>query len=222
MNRPTTLSRMGRIPLSVIIAGAFVLITSVAGAAGLAWWTTRSEARRHQPTTPEATRPGPELVLDLVDHEGLPVTTEALRGRHVLLYFGFTYCPDICPTELGFLARVVRALGPVADNLPVYFVTVDPARDTAELLADYVPHFHPRFRALRGDDTAIAATTASLGVVAAKTTPAGAPEGFYLINHSMSIYHIGPDGRLIATYQSRDGIEPTVAAIRHHLETTSP
>lgn len=161
-------------------------------------------------------------MLDLVDHEGLPVTAESLRGRHVLLYFGFTYCPDICPTELGFLARVVRTMGPAADALSVYFVTVDPDRDTAELLADYVPHFHPRFRALRGDDAATAATTASLGVVAAKTTPAGAPEGFYLINHSMSIYHIGPDGRLIATYQSRDGVEQTVATIRKHIETTTP
>ncbi len=214
--------RAGRIQAPVIIALIFIVITSVAGAAGLAWLSARPDARRHHPIVQDDPRPGPALVLGLVDHEGLPVTAESLRGRHVLLYFGFTYCPDICPTELGFLARVVRSMGPAADALEVYFVTVDPERDTAELLADYVPHFHPRFRALRGDDAATAATTASLGVVAAKTTPAGAPEGFYLINHSMSIYHIGPNGRLIATYQSRDGIEPTVATIRQHIETTTP
>lgn len=211
---------MSRATLIIIVV--VIALTSLAGAAGLAWLTTRGAPRGGD--LPSQPAPGPQarLVLDLVDHRGERVTAESLRGRHALFYFGFTYCPDICPTELGFLARVVRALGPVGDELPVFFVTVDPERDTAELLADYVPHFHPRFRALRGKPEAIQATTAALGVVAAKVTPAGAPDGFYLINHSMSIYHIGPDGHLLATYQSRDGVESTVAQLRPHLENSVP
>lgn len=207
---------------TLIIAVVVIVVTSLAGAAGLAWLTARRAPTSGDLAPQSAPGPAPELVLDLLDHHGERVTAADLRGRHALFYFGFTYCPDICPTELGFLARVVRALGPAAEDLPVFFVTVDPERDTAELLADYVPHFHPRFRALRGDAAAIQATTAALGVVAAKATPVGAPDGFYLINHSLSVYHIGPDGNLLATYQSRDGLDRTVAALRQHLGTPSP
>lgn len=202
-----------------ILGTVIIMLTSMVGAAGLAWWQVRSRiASAHLPSTlPADDR---QLVLDLTDHRGVPVRAEGLRGKHVLLYFGYTFCPDVCPTELGFLHRILTALGPDAEKIDVFFVTIDPERDTAAVLADYVPHFDPRIRGLHGDATAIKAAADSVGAVYSRSTPVEAPPGFYLMNHSMAAFLIDPQGRPVATYRSSDGVETAVGDLRRRLGDT--
>ena len=92
--------------------------------------------------------------LPLTDHTGKPRTLADYRGKAVVVFFGYTQCPDVCPTTLAELAEVMKQLGPDADRVQVLFVTVDPERDTPELLAQYVPAFDPRFVGLYGDAAA--------------------------------------------------------------------
>ncbi|MBI2295876.1 MAG: SCO family protein [Betaproteobacteria bacterium] len=94
--------------------------------------------------------------LNLTDHNGKPRTLADFRGRVVTVFFGFTHCPDACPTTLAEMAQVVRELGRDGDRVQVLFVTVDPERDTAEVLRQYVPSFHPGFLGLYGDAEATA------------------------------------------------------------------
>ena len=87
----------------------------------------------------------------LIDHNGKPRTNEEFRGKLMLVYFGFTYCPDVCPTDLQNIGLALDQLGPAGETIQPLFITVDPARDTAEHLKDYVPMFHPRLIGLTGD-----------------------------------------------------------------------
>src|SRR3546814_2754483 len=87
----------------------------------------------------------------LVDHTGRQVTEETLKGKWSLIYFGYTYCPDVCPTSLSVMSQALDALGPLADRVTPVFVTVDPERDTVEQLALYQQSFHPSFLMLTGD-----------------------------------------------------------------------
>src|SRR5690606_3957939 len=130
------------------------------------------------------------LVLDLTDLAGERVTAESLRGHPLPPYFRYTFCPDICPTELGFLHRVLEGLRADAGKVQTYSISPDPERDTPAVLQDYVPHFDPRIGALSGDLAAIQAAADSVGAAFSKTVPARAPEGFYLMNHSMAAFLI--------------------------------
>jgi len=198
-----------------------ICVFSLAGAAGLAWMVLpQPAAPMPSSATSIRTGPGPQLVLDLIDTHGQPVTTADVRGHHCLVYFGYTSCPDICPTELSFVSKVLKALGSDAEKLKVFFITVDPERDTAERLAEYVPYFDRRIRGLVGSREAIDVTMKSAGVMASKVTPVSVPDGFYLMNHSLSAYHFGPDGELLETYQSADGVASVVATIRAQLRSS--
>lgn len=135
---------------------------------------------------------GAELALH--DHHGRPRTLADFRGKVVLVNFGFTHCPDVCPTTLAELSRVVKGLGADASRVQVLFVTVDPKRDTAELLRQYVSAFHPDFLGMRGDDAAITRTTKSFGVYAA-IQEGQTPES-YTVNHSTQSFVFDPQGRL--------------------------
>ena len=135
---------------------------------------------------------GGDLALD--DHHGKPRTLADFRGKVVLVNFGFTHCPDVCPTTLAELAAAMKRLGPDASRVQVLFVTVDPKRDTPELLRQYVPAFHPDFLGLRGDDAATTRTTKSFGVYAA-IQEGPTPEN-YNVNHSAQSFVFDPQGRL--------------------------
>ena len=105
----------------------------------------------------------------LLDHTGKPRTLADFRGKAVVMFFGFTHCPDVCPTTLSDMRQVMQKLGPDAARLQVLFVTVDPMRDTPELLAKYVPTFHPDFLGLYGDAAAIAKVTKDFKIVGLHT-----------------------------------------------------
>jgi protein SCO1 len=130
----------------------------------------------------------------LTDHTGKPVTLASYRGKVVVLFFGYTQCPDVCPTTLATLAETMRILGPDAAGVQVLFVTVDPERDTKELLAQYVPAFNPSFVGLRGDAEATARTAKEFKILYQKQ-PGRTPET-YTVDHSAGTFVFDPQGRL--------------------------
>jgi protein SCO1/2 len=132
--------------------------------------------------------------LTLTDHHGKVRRLEDWRGQAVVVFFGFTHCPDVCPTTLADMAQVMRQLGADAERVQVVFVTVDPERDTQEALAKYVPAFDPRFLGLRGSLEATRAVAKEFKVYFEKRP--GKTPGEYSIDHSAQSYVIDPQGRL--------------------------
>ena len=132
--------------------------------------------------------------FNLTDHNGQARRLSDFKGKAVILFFGFTQCPDVCPTTLSAMRDTLGLLGQDAGRVQVLFVTLDPARDTAQLLADYVPKFHPSFIGLRGDDASIAALAKDFKVFYAKQP--GTTPGSYSIDHSTGSYGFDPQGRL--------------------------
>jgi protein SCO1/2 len=135
---------------------------------------------------------GRELALTGAD--GRPRTLADFRGKAVVLFFGYTHCPDICPTTLADMAAVMKALGKDAARVQVLFVTLDPERDTPEVLAKYVPAFDPGFLGLRGDAAATQRAAKEFRIFYEKR-PAGAP-GAYTVDHSAQSYVFDTQGRL--------------------------
>jgi protein SCO1/2 len=132
--------------------------------------------------------------FSLTDHQGQPRTLADFKGKAVVLFFGFTQCPDVCPTTLASMREVLGLLGEDAGRVQVLFVSLDPARDTTELLAQYVPQFHPSFIGLRGDDATIAALAKDFKVFYSKQP--GKTDTSYTIDHSTGSFAFDPQGRL--------------------------
>ena len=148
--------------------------------------------------------------LDLEDVQGRPVTLGDFRGDYVLLSFGYTHCPEVCPTSLLKATQVRRAL---ADEVPlrIVFVTVDPRRDTGAILADYVGAFGPDIVALRGDDMQTRLVAQAFRVTYREVPTSSS----YAMDHTMVNYLIGPDGRLRLAFQYDQPAAEIVEDIRH-------
>ena len=129
----------------------------------------------------------------LTDHNGRVRTLADFRGKVVTIFFGYTHCPDVCPTVLAEMAQVMRELGPDAKNVQVLFVTVDPERDTPDVLRKYVPAFYPSFLGLYGDANATARTAKEFKIVYQKHV---LPGGGYSMDHSAGTYIYDRKGRL--------------------------
>lgn len=130
--------------------------------------------------------------LELTDHNGKPRRLEDWRGKVVVLFFGFTHCPDVCPTTLADIAAAVRSLGAEADKVQVLMVSVDPERDTPDSLGKYVTAFDPGFLGLRGDLEATKKVAAEFKIYFEKAKTGAS----YTVNHSTQSYVIDPQGRL--------------------------
>lgn len=131
--------------------------------------------------------------LELTDHNGQRRTLADFKGKVVAVFFGFTHCPDVCPTTMVELANVSRELGADAARLQVLFVTVDPERDTPKVLQAYVPAFHPTFLGLTGTPEDIARTTKEFKAYHQKQAAKG---GAYSVDHSAGTYIFDREGRL--------------------------
>ncbi|MBI3903732.1 MAG: SCO family protein [Nitrosomonadales bacterium] len=129
----------------------------------------------------------------LTDAGGKPRSLSDFRGKVVVLFFGYTHCPEVCPTTLADLARVMRQLGQDADKVQVLFVTLDPERDTPQVLAQFVPAFHPSFLGLYGD----AQTTAQAAQAFAVSYEKHADKNGYTLDHTDSTFLIGKSGRSV-------------------------
>lgn len=130
----------------------------------------------------------------LTDQNGVPRTLADFRGKAVVVFFGYTHCPDVCPTTLAELAETMKRLGADAARVQVLFVTVDPERDTPALLKQYVPAFDPHFLGLYGNADALAATAKEFKVLYQKQP--GSTPGSYTMDHSAGSYVYDPKGRL--------------------------
>jgi len=129
----------------------------------------------------------------LTDHTGKRVTDQDFRGRFMLVFFGFTYCPDVCPTALQVMGAALQKLGSKAEQITPVLITVDPERDTPEQMAMYVKSFHPRLVGLTGSPDEIAAVAKAYRVYF-KRVPDPKSSGGYTMDHSAIIYVMGPDG----------------------------
>ena len=133
--------------------------------------------------------------FSLIDHTGKPVSEQDFRGRFMLVFFGYTYCPDVCPTELQVMMAALDQLGPEAGKIQPVFISIDPERDTAEVLATYVGNFGPRLIGLTGTTEEIASVAKAYRVYYAKAGKSGSEE--YLMDHSSILYLMGPDGSFV-------------------------
>ena len=131
--------------------------------------------------------------FSLTDHNGKPRTLADFRGKVVAVFFGYTYCPDVCPTTMGEFALIMKELGRDAERVQVLFITVDPERDTPALLSKYVPAFYPSFLGLYGDSDATTRTAKEFKVFFQKQKTAG---GGYTVDHSAGTYIYDTAGRL--------------------------
>jgi protein SCO1/2 len=137
--------------------------------------------------------------FSLTDQDSAARTDKDFRGRFALIYFGYTNCPDVCPTTLATMADAMDKLGAKAARVAPIFITIDPARDTSKMLKQYLAAFGPRFVGLTGSSSAIATAEHEYRVYAAKHP---LPGGGYAMDHSGEIYLLGPDGKLVAFYDT--------------------
>jgi len=133
----------------------------------------------------------------LVDGDGHTVTDGDFRGKYLLVYFGYTYCPDVCPTTLNAVAGALDRLGKKAERLQPLFITVDPRRDTPAVIKQYTAAFTPRLLGLTGTATQIAAVAKEYRVYYAEHRTGPGPDD-YSVDHSSILYLMGPDGRFVA------------------------
>jgi protein SCO1/2 len=170
--------------------------------------------------------PSAKAVADfqLTDHNGKPFTRENLKGKWSFAFFGYTHCPDVCPTSLSMLAQVMRILGKddTLDVLPqTVFFSVDPERDTPELLEKYLPYFHPDFIGVTGDPQHVLLLTRQLGIMYGKAPGDNADD--YLVDHSASIILFDPDGNFLALFgipHDPGLIAQEFIAIKNYYEAT--
>lgn len=176
------------------------VLAIVAFAAGLLLARLLTPQQPQPPATERATLlPAPRTLppLELVDQDARPLPPDFFAGHWTVVFFGFTQCPDICPTTLATLAQVRRQLAdlPAAEQPRVLLVSVDPERDPPDRLAAYVRFFDPSFLAATGSAEATAAAAAAFGVPYAKVTT---PEGGYTMDHGSGLFVVGPGGGMVA------------------------
>jgi protein SCO1/2 len=151
----------------------------------------------------------------LVDQTGRTVTEQDYAPKWLLIYFGYTFCPDVCPTELATIAAATDALGAAGENVIPIFISIDPDRDKPAQLADYVPRFHPRLQGLTGSAEQLAEVARRFRVYYARTNRADSTD--YLMDHSSFIYLVGPEGRVRSLFRPGTRPEDIAAAIAGQL-----
>jgi protein SCO1/2 len=151
----------------------------------------------------------------LTDHNGKPITDADLKGKPFLVFFGYTHCPDVCPTTLFEVSEVMRALGKDADRTKALFISVDPERDPPAVLKDYLSSFDPHLIGATGDEAALAAVEKTYRVYA-KKVPTG-KDGDYSMDHSAIVYLMDKNGRFVAPFKLDRGAEAAAAELRKYL-----
>jgi len=167
--------------------------------------------------TPSFVNPGAAVIggpFELVDQNGQTVTDKDMKGRPFLVFFGFTHCPDVCPTTLFEVSEIMRALGPDADKTRALFITVDPERDTPAVLKDYLSNFDPRVIGATGDEAAIRAVEKTYRVYAKKVPTDG---GDYTMDHTALVYLMDKQGKFVAPFNVKRKPEVAAADLRRYL-----
>jgi protein SCO1/2 len=156
--------------------------------------------------------------FELTRHDGKRVSEKDFEGKYTLIFFGYTFCPDVCPAGLQVMTAALDKLGGEADQIQPVFITIDPQRDTPEVLASYIEHFHPRLIGLTGsaDDIAKAAKAYRVYYAKAKGEADDDPQD-YLMDHSSILYLMGPDGTFVKHFTYTTDVEKLAEAIKSAL-----
>ena len=152
--------------------------------------------------------------FQLTDQSGQTVTEQSLKGKPTLIFFGFTHCPDICPTSLFEMSEVLRAMGKDADRINTYFVSVDPERDTAAIMKDYLTSFDPHLKGLTGAPDAVAKVISGYRVYAKKVPT---KDGDYTMDHTALIYLMDKDGNFVAPFNIKRKPEEAATDLKRYL-----
>jgi protein SCO1 len=152
--------------------------------------------------------------FSLVDQNGQPFSDKDLKGKSFLVFFGFTHCPDVCPTTLFEISEIMRNLGPAADRTAALFISVDPERDTPEAMKDYLSSFDQHIRGLTGDAAGLAAVAKAYRVYYKKVPLDG---GDYTMDHTAIVYLMDKDGRFVAPFNMRRTTDVAAADLRTRL-----
>ncbi len=204
-----------------------ILAVALAAALSAALYLSDEGVRE---TARRATAPAIGGPFALVDHRGRAVTEADYRGKLMVVTFGYTFCPDVCPAGLYKIGQALDALGADAGQVHPLFITLDPARDSAEALADYLGNFHPALVGLTGSPEQVEAVAKAYLVYYAKAPPAHSHEdggegshehaeegGDYLVDHATATYVMGRDGGFREVLSHGASAEDLAAAIRKHL-----
>ncbi|RTL52538.1 MAG: SCO family protein [Bradyrhizobiaceae bacterium] len=188
----------------MMIVTAFVVSLAV-GLVAMLWLTGGFR------TAPSSRVGGP---FQLTDQAGQVVTEKNLQGRPSLIFFGFTHCPDICPTSLFEMSEVLRAMGPDADRVNAYFISVDPERDTPDVIKSYLQSFDPHLKGLTGSPEAVAKMLSAYRVYAKKVP---LKDGDYTMDHTALIYLMDRDGKFVAPFNLSQKPEQAAADLKRYL-----
>jgi protein SCO1/2 len=150
----------------------------------------------------------------LTDQDGQPFSDQDLKGKTFLVFFGFTHCPDICPTTLFEMSEIMRDLGPEADRTAALFISVDPERDTPQAMKEYLSSFDPHVRGLTGDAAAVAAVAKAYRVYYRKVPLDG---GDYTMDHTAIVYLMDKEGRFVSPFNMKRTAQVAAADLRKHL-----
>jgi protein SCO1/2 len=197
----------------VLGLAAAAVVAVAAGVTGWAW-------RMHVDATPKASAASSRIggPFALVDVDGRPVTDRDLLGKPTLVYFGFTYCPEVCPTTLAAMTQWMKALGPDANKLNAVFISIDPERDTPKQLKQYLAAFDPRIRGLTGTPEQVARAAHQYLVFYQKVDLGG---GNYTMDHSTTVYLMDRQGHMADVIAYQEPAADAVDTIRQALKATS-
>jgi protein SCO1/2 len=152
--------------------------------------------------------------FQLVDQSGTTVTEKNLQGKPSLIFFGFTHCPDVCPTALFEMSEILRAMGKDADRVNAYFISVDPERDNKDAMKDYLSSFDPHLKGLTGDPDSIAKVLSAYRVYAKKVP---LKDGDYTMDHTALTYLMDRDGKFVAPFNLNRKPEEAAADLKKYL-----
>jgi protein SCO1/2 len=152
--------------------------------------------------------------FQLTDQHGKTVTDKSLKGKPSLIFFGYTHCPDVCPTSLFEISEVLRALGKDADKVNAYFISVDPERDTQAVMKDYLGSFDPHLEGLSGDPAMVAKVLTSYRVYAKKVPT---KDGDYTMDHTALIYLMDRNGQFVSPFNLKRSPEEAAADLKRYL-----
>jgi protein SCO1/2 len=152
--------------------------------------------------------------FQLTDQTGQVVTEQSLQGRPTLIFFGFTHCPDVCPTSLFEISQILRAMGEDADRVNAFFISVDPERDTQEAMRDYLSSFDSHLKGLTGSPDQVAKVISAYRVYARKVP---LKDGDYTMDHTALTYLMDRDGRFVAPFNLQRTPEQAAADLHHYL-----
>ena len=201
MNIPNMVRNAGRASLLLIFGAA------------LAGCNAPSATQDATPPLAGAKIGGP---FSLTDQDGKPVRDSDFAGRYRIVYFGYSYCPDICPTDLQQIGLAMDQLGDSAESVQPLFITLDPERDTAEHLAQYVPLFHPRLIGLTGSTDAVRNAADAYRVYYKRVTTGSRPDD-YTVDHSAFIYLMDRDGKYLTFFPPGTDAAKIVGMVRAYL-----